>query len=577
MEVSHTGKTIVCMPPLDQRLARLAPLLEGARRWLAAGGFSFEATPANVAAFERMLPGVTVPPAPGAGGGLTGQGATVVPGRGVKTDPAPAKPMQSAAARPAFAPKVPMLPNQQLGFSKLRGKRAFALQGVVGSGKTKLATDLVADHWSAGVIDALLVIAPDGVDEQWVYDALPEHAPMPLSCWLYEKGTKRAQRAFAALCATPADRLAVMAINIEAIYQRKAGKDVHLLDCIVEFCRAFNFRVAALIDESHRIKNDRAKSTLAAYKLRPLTAVRGILTGTPRPKEPTDLFSQYKYLDEAIVGYRYKTTFRARYCVMGGFENRQVVSEMNAEELAEKIAPYTHRVSEDELGLERPSREEYVFKMNDAQRTAFDQMRDEYLVEFAKGKVDAANGAVALMRLQQITCGFLQSTDGVLHHLPNPRMAALAAVLEQIDDKVIIWARFNQDIANIKKHLGERAVTYYGKDDDAARRDALARFKSRNDGIDYFIASPAAAGTGIDGLQKVCRYATYYSNSFNAVHRWQSEGRIQRLGMLRHATFVDLVCRGGVDRNLLRVLTKRKEENDLMIDDIRLILEGARA
>ena len=64
-----------------------------------------------------------------------------------------------------------------------------------------------------------------------------------------------------------------------------------------------------------------------------------ILTGTPVTKGAEDVYAQFKFLNPQILGYDSFYSFRARYCIMGGFENRQVVSYNNLEEL-ESIYPY---------------------------------------------------------------------------------------------------------------------------------------------------------------------------------------------------------------------------------------------
>ena len=75
--------------------------------------------------------------------------------------------------------------------------------------------------------------------------------------------------------------------------------------------------------------------------------------------------------------------------------------------------------------------------------------------------------------------------------------------------------------------------------------------------VDYFVGNPAAAGTGLDGLQ-VAELAVYYSNGFNAENRWQSEDRIHRIGMRGRAHYVDLVTEDSVDNLILKNLSAKK-------------------
>jgi SNF2 family DNA or RNA helicase len=146
-------------------------------------------------------------------------------------------------------------------------------------------------------------------------------------------------------------------------------------------------------------------------------------------------------------------------------------------------------------------------------------------------------------------------------------------VLKARNGKKIIWCRFTRDVEVIQEMLGERAVTYYGEDSKAQKVDAKRAFILDED-IEAFISNPAAAGTGVDGLQRVSSCAIYYSQSFNVVHRWQSEDRIHRIGAGdASATYIDLVARGTIDRSILSNHKKKKDLADLVLDDIRMMLK----
>lgn len=596
MQARKISGRVICSPPLDARLGVLILRFEGPRHWLKSGAFQFADTPANCAAFKAFFPQcpivdeaspsladdpfATLASAHSAladvnavGGALHGRSAApATPIAAYPVNPGARPPLaRQTTIRKPFAPKTAMSPSQAVGFAKLRGLRWLALTGIVGSGKTKLALDLTGDHYCAGNIDAMLVVAPNGVHAQWLEEAMPAHwtAAAPYCGLIYtRKAPKQFESDFKRLLEYR-EGLAVFTINHDGLLTKRAA------DFVDRFCLAFGKRVIMWFDESHRIKNHQSLLTKAVCEYRNITFARGIMTGTPRPKTQADLFSQYKFLDEKIIGYRYITTFKSRYCILGGFDGREVVGSINDDELAAKIAPYTYRVSDEDLGLERPTYENYPFAMGAEQSKAYKTFRDNFLLELRRGNVTAANGGVALLRLQQISCGFTETEDGARVKFENPRLAALKSVLAQFDDatKVIIWARFHYDIESICDALGDECVAYYGPASAVARATAKDKFLHAS-ATRYFVASAGAAGTGLDGLQRVCRHAIYYSNSFNAVHRWQSEGRTQRIGMIGPNVFTDLVCRGSVDAQLLRVLRTRRSASDLMLDEIRKMIEG---
>src|SRR5690606_15226407 len=109
------------------------------------------------------------------------------------------------------------------------------------------------------------------------------------------------------------------------------------------------------------------------------------------------------------------------------------------------------------------------------------------------------------------------------------------------EGKAVIWTRFIADrkfLAEALAGAGIQVAEYTGSDND--RHNAKQSFISDPD-TRVFLANPQSAGTGLDGLQTVCSQALYYSNSFAAIDRWQSEDRIDRRGMIGGSVYTDLI------------------------------------
>jgi SNF2 family DNA or RNA helicase len=192
--------------------------------------------------------------------------------------------------------------------------------------------------------------------------------------------------------------------------------------------------------------------------------------------------------------------------------------------------------------------------------------------------------------MQQISCGFAHVEDlrngyehlapkGTVLQLANPRMDALLGLLDQLPDrKVIIWCRFQHDVEAVTERLRKddhATLMFYGPMSDKDRsyaKDAFVNLPFPH--ARYLVATPDSAGRGLDGLQKGCSHAIYYSNSFNAIARWQSEDRIHRIGQRETASYFDLIARGSPDRAILRNLRAKKDLSALVLDDLRRIIEG---
>jgi hypothetical protein len=461
------------------------------------------------------------------------------------------------APRPDFNFRVEPLDWQNDFYAKTNGKSVFALFADPGAGKTKAAIDKAFMRYAAGEIDGVIIIANKGVHSQWVKDALPEHAPpdMPWSAFCHDYQPKTPWKQGA---------LNFMSINFDGAKGAKAQ------DIIRKFI-SFASRLMIIIDESQNIKNKSSGRWSACYEIRRKCHYAMIMSGTPIAKNLVDYWAQYFILDEDIIGDRYMSSFRSKYCVLGGYDNKQIVGYQNEVQLFRLTEPFTYRVSKADMKMPPKRFKQIAFDMGPRQRKAFDDLKNMFVSDLQNPSSQTVNNAgVALTRMQQITSGYLPQEDGTVTYFENPRLTeALPLALEGVDGKVILWARFHHDIEMLIEQLGGAAVHYYGKTKDKERELNKERFIN-DPSIRFMISSASAGGVGIDGYQKVCDTAIYYTNSFNSIHRWQSEDRINRKGMVFGSSlYIDLVCRSGIDKKLLRNLRDKKQLSDLMLDDLR--------
>jgi SNF2 family DNA or RNA helicase len=159
-----------------------------------------------------------------------------------------------------------------------------------------------------------------------------------------------------------------------------------------------------------------------------------------------------------------------------------------------------------------------------------------------------------MTKLRQITSGFIL-VDGEPVALRNsgPRLAALDDIIECCEGPVIVFAAFTEEIAQIGNLLKEKkggVREYYGATKRADRAKAIDDFQSG--AARFFIANPAAAGTGL--TLTAARTVIYYSNSFSLVERSQSEDRAHRVGTKHPVVYIDLVARDTIDERIAMAL-----------------------
>ena len=88
---------------------------------------------------------------------------------------------------------------------------------------------------------------------------------------------------------------------------------------------------------------------------------------------------------------------------------------------------------------------------------------------------------------------------------------------------------------------------FYGDTSKPERKRIIEEFK-RGD-IDFFVANPSVAGTGLNLQAAYINY--YYSNSFKAEDRWQSEDRTHRGGQKNQCLYKDILIKGTIDDTLM--------------------------
>ena len=462
-----------------------------------------------------------------------------------------------------------------------------------GTGKTKLTIDTAHSMYQAGEIDGVLVLAPNGVHDNWVTDELPAHMPPPYRAVAYR--TNRAttvwhQRELKALLGY--EGLAVLAMSYDGFMtmRRKKGKDSPWRgrEWAMEFLR--RRKALWVCDESQRIKTPSAKRTQAVVNVAKRHRLKRILSGTPVTNSPFDIYPQLRFLDEGIWGREGFASYEAFKTFFGVFEQmirldsgrvmaeaeatpgelaeatgrfKRVVRYKNLDRLAAIVDKYCNRVTKDEV-LDLPPKlySKRYFELSPEQQRVYDEIKNNMITLLDSGELVTTRGVIVqLLRLHQITCGYLPSDDCVNMNVfkENPRLKCLVDALEDVPGQAIIWGRFHQDIDQIMEHFRRKAerertpmeaVQYDGRTEQDDRVRARKGFQEGR--FKYFVGNPAAAGVGL--TLHAASEVIYYANSFNLEHRLQSEDRAHRIGQTKSVKYTDLVARGTVDSRIVSSL-----------------------
>lgn len=478
---------------------------------------------------------------------------------------------------------------------RMNGRDSYALFMEQGTGKT---WTLLADAerlFASGKIDAMLVIAPKGVHTNWVRREIPAHMDCPVIARAWKSGATKRQLAYIDEVREPRQTdeplpLRILAINIDAL-NTEAG--------FVYARRFLNATRAMLaIDESSRIKNPSSGRTQAIMRLAHLADIKRIATGTPINNAPMDLFAQMEFLESGLLGTTSYRSFVSEYADLVSSSSplimnmarrnpraahAQIVAKnddgtprwRNLDKLQKMLEPHSFRVlKKDCLDLPEKIYQQVYFELAPAQQRAYELLRDDLRIEsdaIAPAEMMTVSALAALVKLQQITSGFVITPQRDIMYVGdgNPRLDALLDLIEDAQGKIIVWARFKEELRAIAAALtkaGRVVVEYHGDVKDADRDRAVDEFQSG--AADVFVGQPQSGGIGL--TLTAAQTVIYYSNDYNSETRKQSEDRAHRIGTKTNVVYIDLVATGTVDESISRSLQRKSELAAAILGDARL-------
>lgn len=487
-----------------------------------------------------------------------------------------------------YTPKTEPYKHQAVILEETRDFEMFALFWEMGVAKTKVVLDTIGHLFCEGKINGALIVGPKAVAPNWVNDEMPLHLGCPARVFLWDtsKATNKGYREkLDEFLATPDNELAILVMSYDAMMtERKKGAVRGLMKGKEAAKRLLTERSCLFaLDESARIKNPDSKRTKRILAAGAHAPYRRVLTGTPVPNSPFDVYSQLKFLDPDVWKRMGCGTFAAFKTMFGvwiehtrndnGQPFKQLVDYQNLAILSTVVDRMGSRLLLDDT-MDLPPRlyEKRTFVMSTAQRQLYDELKREFLVWLDNGEMITAPLAITrMLRLQQVTSGYCPTDDGgMLLFEPNPRLICLMDTIEDVPHQAIIWAKFQQDIDQIEAALiakKKTVVVYDGRVSQTDREIRREAFKAGD--AQFFLANPAAAGEGL--TLHMAKTAIYYNTTYKLGDRLQSEGRPHRAGMDdKSVTYIDIIAQGTIDAVILRALrTKNNLAAQVTGDKIR--------
>ena len=304
---------------------------------------------------------------------------------------------------------------------------------------------------------------------------------------------------------------------------------------------------AIIADEIHKAKNSRSQQGKALRKLDPPYKLG--LSGTPINK-PEELYNILSWLGVEKTEKEYP--WKLRYCVMGGYQNKQIVAHKNHLELREKLqSVMIRRRKEDCLDLPPKMYQTEYVEMSPAQIQLYKEGIEELVLNLDE-ILELSNPLVKTLRLRQITDGLF--TD------QNPK---LDRIKEMLEDEIIPSGRKAIIFSNWRKvtdlyfaALANYNPAYIHGDIPVKERQQLVDRFQKDDNCKIIIGTIGAMGTGL--TLNAASYVFFVDKSWVPADNEQAEDRAHRIGTRGTVNIITLTARGTIDEYIENHIKERK-------------------
>lgn len=436
------------------------------------------------------------------------------------------------------------------------------------TGKTKTTIDWLSILAMKKVIDRVVIVCPPRVMGTWVQE-FHAHCPLIFNITVWDSKARKQPLP----PASSTFDLNVVIVNYDAF--ATPGKKLpsgrrsktsgrfkvrkQLRDWLDGGATA-----AGVLDESHKIKSPSGRAANMLTSMGADFSRRLILTGTviTKANRAHDVYMQWKFLNPARF---------ARFDSLAEFKNhfgRWVNVEGNGVAFPKYLGPRNMEELQDLMGkdafivrredcFDLPPREDIIkFVDLKASRPIYEQMANDMIAELESGEIaEASIELVKLLRLSQITSGFVTTENGSIERIGMEKAKALEETLEPLleaGQKVVVAARWRADldlIEDMGESMGFKVWSVRGGKTREETDQAIVDFRRYDDSA-IMVIQPSASSLGID--LSTASHMIWYGHTPSWVDFTQA---CDRIALSRNSTtFIHLIANSSIDETLMETL-----------------------
>ena len=457
--------------------------------------------------------------------------------------------------------------HQISGIRKLARMQNFLLADDMGLGKSLQALTVATIDIIRGWAETIIIVAPVSLKGNWA-DEIEKFTTLPyviLGQEMDEKGRIKklapAKRELQIIEFAAQAGPRILIVNYEQLKPHLAALNKIGFDICI-------------YDEAHYMKNYKSQRTKAALGLK--GGRHFLLTGTPMLNNVHELWPLLHKIDPAA--YPKYWSFVTRYCVFGGYKNKQIVGVKNEKELTERLhAVMLRRMKSEVLDLPEVQYIQRKVDLTPEQRKIYDELDDALDWQMHEqddpGKID--NALTKFLRHKQVCATTLPFTgvdisskldlaiEDALEIL-TPRFAGdnrklvvftqflpviecFAQRMDKADDSIDIWELKGAVPSHLRSHV--------------------VRQWAEHPGPAVLICQSLVAGVGLN--MTAAEHAFFIDKLFVPGLNQQCVDRLHRIGSstTQSVQVHEYICRNTIENRVEQILRTKKKLFGSIVDE----------
>ena len=326
-----------------------------------------------------------------------------------------------------------------------------------------------------------------------------------------------------------------------------------------------------IVDEATHYKNAQSKRWKCLNRLVTEDTWLWMMTGTPAAQSPLDAYGLAKLVNSTSVP-RFFGSFRDQ--VMLKISQFKWIPKPTATQTVyNALQPAIRFTKEQCLDLPEMTYVKRAIELSRQQKKYYKELKNRLVMEAAGEEVTAANAAIAMNKLLQISAGAVYTDDGsTLEFDIKNRYNVLKEVIDESSQKVLIFVPFKHTIdVLVEKLLADNYTTEVIRGDvpAAKRTEIFKRFQDTPD-PKILVIQPQSAAHGV--TLTAANTVVWWGPTSSLETYAQANARVHRSGQ-RHPCTVIQLQGSAVERHVYSLLDNRIDVHSKIIDLYKEILD----